>query len=234
MKGTFIPGLVVLIDLRQFEAHLKGKKHIKAAHALRKAMREENESLGFSEGISSHGTSTPVLNDPPKYPQPPITTPDAGFDNEDNLMETPSETAERDELQTSTPIPANVDTSDSTEQVKANDADNNVNPKAEENKDESEAEDSDIDLEREMDKLFLGTGRSKKERQQLSNDDGKPKIGAAKAKRLKKAEKQAALEAEGKAPSKPKKNRKPYDPSAAMQKARGEIMTTGRKAVKKK
>ena len=48
-------------DDRQYEAHLKGKKHIKAAKELRKAMREEDFALGVSDGVSTAGTATPNI-----------------------------------------------------------------------------------------------------------------------------------------------------------------------------
>lgn len=50
-----------IADNRQFDAHLKGKKHIKAAKGLRKAMREEDFALGVSDGISTAGTATPNI-----------------------------------------------------------------------------------------------------------------------------------------------------------------------------
>jgi hypothetical protein len=92
-------------------------------------------------------------------------------------------------------------------------------------------DDSEAELERKLDNLYVG--HDKKDRKQ-PHIDSKPKIGAAKAKRQKRAEKMAALEAEGKAPSKSSKSRRPLDPSAAMQKARGETATSGRKQGKKK
>lgn len=95
-----------------------------------------------------------------------------------------------------------------------------------------EPEDSDVELEERLDRLLIGSSRKKKERAAVGND-GQAKIGAAKAKRQKRAEKQAALEAEGKGMTKSGKNRKPYDPSAAIQKARGETTTTGKRLSKK-
>jgi hypothetical protein len=92
-------------------------------------------------------------------------------------------------------------------------------------------DDSETELERKLDNLYVG--HDKKDRKQ-PHIDNKPKIGAAKAKRQKRAEKMAALEAEGKVPPKSSKSRRPIDPSAAMQKARGETATSGRKQGKKK
>jgi hypothetical protein len=91
--------------------------------------------------------------------------------------------------------------------------------------------DSVVEIELELDKLLLGQNRPKKN--QLATGNGTPKIGAAKAKRIKRAEKQAGLETEGKGTSKPRKTNKPFDPSAAIQKARGETVTTGKRISKK-
>ena len=91
-------------------------------------------------------------------------------------------------------------------------------------------EDSEAELERRIDHLYLG--HDKKDRT-LRHIENKPKIGAAKAKRQKRAKKMAALEAEGKVPPKSSKARRPIDPSAAMQKARGETATAGRRQGKK-
>ena len=192
---------------------------MKATQALRRAMREEDEKLGVSDGMSTEGTETP--------------NPIPAGESFDVDVEDQPELSEEDEPQTKNEVPHNnAKVSDSNRDSKAEDA--QVDLTSTTNGPELvDQEDSDAELEDELDKLFLGTGRSKSGHTQPSNAD-KPKIGAAKAKRQKRAEKQAALEAEGKAPPKSRKNRKHYNPSAAMQKARGETVTTGKKVSKKK
>jgi hypothetical protein len=189
-------------------------------------MREQDEELGVSDGISTQGTATPI---PKEVEQP--------SDIEPTILE-------GDESSISSPVLSTWEkvkprTTDDGHEVEFSDSDRpqpDVKDGEVDDDDKSlknVGDNSEFGLEDELDKLFLAAGRTKKERLPLSNDT-KPKIGAAKAKRQKKAEKQAALEAEGKLPPKSHKNRKPYDPSAAIQKARGETVTTGRKSAKKK
>jgi hypothetical protein len=212
----------MIVDNRQFEAHLKGKKHIKAAQALRRAMREEDFALGVSDGMSTVGTATPVAKDENKVEEPegieidldedPIIVDEARNVKEESEPEevlVPSAAAVEDGIETS-----NEDEHDEKETG---------------TKSDDTSKDSDEDLEKGIEDLLLD---GKKPRTQAAQE-AKPKIGAAKAKRLKRAEKQAALEAEGKAPPKNRKPRKPYDPAAAIQKARGETVSTGKKGGKK-
>jgi DnaJ homolog subfamily A member 5 len=205
---------------RQFQAHLKGKKHIKAVQALRREMREEDAILDYSDDA--------VMNDPP-VPHPMNADGDEvdtlhhdaphhdAFDV--NIDHEPVEDDHRDEK--------TLNERDADSEIGENHADGEKElPPTNDPDDDSETE-----LERKLDNLYVG--HDKKDRKQL-HIDNKPKIGAAKAKREKRAEKMAALEAEGKAPPKSSKSRRHIDPSAAMQKARGETATSGRKQGKKK
>ena len=192
-------------------------------------MREEDESLGVSDGISTHGSATPIAKDVELSPGIEATSPQV---NEYDIAPTVSSKSQVKRLQHTKEVSSQdvdgLESSKNTDTDEDHDPENiKVNPKSQPNVDE----DSEVKLERELDKLFLGTGRTK---ESMQFQEGKPKIGAAKAKRQKKAEKQASLEAEGKLPPKPLKNRKPYDPSASMQKARGETVATGRRNTKKK
>ena len=199
---------------RQFQAHLKGKKHIRAVQALRREMREEDASL---DGLIDPGTSNPETSFSLQSDKNEVDS--LGHDaSEVNVEAESMGQSSEDEM------PRNErDREDEIGSVQG-DEDNycQVNEPGEE---------SETELERGLDNLYLGRG--KKDRRQ-PHIDNKPKIGAAKAKRQKRAEKVAALEAEGKLPPKPSKSRKPVDPSAAMQKARGEIATSGRRQAKKK
>ena len=218
-------------DDRQYEAHLKGKKHIKAAKELRKTMREEDFALGVSDGVSTAGTATPNI---PKNRDSFDIDPDFAEElEEEQEFVYLDETVPEEEITTGTeenplgPIiqqPKEDATNPSPDPSPKAPPQNPSHAAAET---DSSASESEASLEKELDALFLG----KKDRQQPTQDP-KPKLGAAKAKRQKKAEKLAALEAEGKAPPK-RKARKVYDPVAAMQKARGETVTTGRKGKKK-
>jgi hypothetical protein len=185
-------------------------------------MREEDENLGVSDTISTHGTATPDANVARKSADAEPARPEGARDIDNDNVEALRPSQERMDGQ-------EIDDTDSETHT---DVDNNT--KHTEVRDQSNhmEEASDVELERELDKLYLGPGHPKNEHPQLSAE-GKSKIGAAKAKRQKRAEKQAALEAEGKSPQKPRKNRKPFDPSAAVQKARGETVTTGKRAKKK-
>jgi hypothetical protein len=196
-------------------------------------MREEDENLGVSDTISTHGTATPDTNvaresvdvEPTRAEEPSDT------DNENVEPNVPAsqhsprpsqELLDRQEMEvTDSEIQTDVDS-------------NMIDTKATGTHQQSNhtEDNSDVELERELDRLYLGPGHPKQEHPQPSTE-GKPKIGAAKAKRQKRAEKQAALEAEGKSPQKPRKTRKPFDSSAAVQKARGETVTTGKRAKKK-
>jgi molecular chaperone DnaK (HSP70) len=193
-------------------------------------MREEDENLGVSDTISTHGTATPDANVARKSadaePPHPEGAPDIDNDNvETNVQETEHTLRPSQERLDGQEI-------DDTDSETHTDADNNTKQTEVRDQSNQMEEASDVELERELDKLYLGPGHPKNDHPQLSAE-GKPKIGAAKAKRQKRAEKQAALEAEDKSPQKPRKNRKPFDPSAAVQKARGETVTTGKRAKKK-
>jgi hypothetical protein len=177
-------------------------------------MREEDETLGFSDAMSTQGTATPNPN----------AIDESVIDQDDELPndEVSSETGHSipeieipDTGETPQPAPA-IPQKEETDFNPLDERDN-------------AGGNSDIELERELNQLFLG-GKADKP---IMADEGKPKMGAAKAKRQKRAEKQAALEAEGKAPPKSRTNRKQYDPSSAIQKARGETVTTGKKTKKK-
>jgi len=214
---------------------LKGKKHIKAAKELKKAMRAEDFALGVSDGVSTAGTATPNLkHNGDSY--------DVDETNEEEdvhqdfvyLDEIVDKEEPVDSKEKSTEDGAEKTLVDGgEEELPSEKPDETLEKQTPPNPfptdDESSASDSETLLEKELDALLLG---SHKDRTQPSSQETKPKIGAAKAKRQKKAEKLAALEAEGKAPQN-RKQRKAYDPVAAMQKARGETVTTGRKGKKK-
>jgi hypothetical protein len=187
-------------------------------------MREEDEILGVSDEISTRGTATPNAKDPTIDPEE-----DSQQDLFENGRVSDNIDSVFDEKEPDTKANLAGHTERATEEEdESNASDDDVKPQPE--KADTAVASSDVELEREINQLFLGSKGEKTH----GSEEGKPKIGAAKAKRRKRAEKQAALEAEGKAPSKSRGNRKVYDPSAAMQKARGETVTTGRKSVKKK
>lgn len=186
-------------------------------------MREQDEELGVSGTFSTPGTATPIPNDVEQSSEIKPTVLEVE-ESRPPSNTTPSN-LETDKPRNSKQL-HEIESLDSDNQADTDDDNVEKDPKLQKEVDE----DSGVELERELDKLFLGT---KKDRPPPSNDT-KPKIGAAKAKRQKKAEKQAALEADGKSSPKPHKNRKPYDPSAAIQKARGETVATGRRPTKKK
>ena len=192
-------------------------------------MREQDESLGVSDGTSTHGNATPTAKHAESLPD--IKSTISEIDENGVAPADPSELEvkrSRYTKEVASHQDDNLEYDKNIDFYEENDHNNiEVNSKSQTTVDK----DSEIELERELHRLFLGNGWTKKE-PGLSKDS-KPKIGAAKAKRQKKAEKQAALEAEGKLPPKPLKNRKPYDPSAAMQKARGETVVTGRRNTKK-
>jgi len=191
-------------------------------------MRDEDESLGMSDGLSTQGTDTPLTKEEPlpaemfKIPVYKVEP-----DEEEEEVEMQAEEEEDVEEKNEARDENDEDQDDPGENEPQTDG---KTLKATETKDDQES--SDAELQKDLDNLFLGSNRNKTGRSQ-QNSDGKPKLGAAKAKRQKKAEKLAALEAEGKAPPKPKKSRQPYDPAAAIAKARGETVTTGRKIKKK-
>jgi hypothetical protein len=204
--------------------HLKGKKHLKTIQALRKEMREEDAILAVSDDTATQGIVTPDLGNFRSSSEVESTL---VLTKQDNTCQSDSKTldGDQDRFSTLNDIQTDVNAleSNSVSNIGIHDVKTNLG------KEDGEI-DTDVELDREISKLLLSLG--KKERVQTINDT-KPKIGAAKAKRQKKAEKQAALEAEGKANLKPHKSRKPYDPSAAVQKARGETATTGRRGSKK-
>jgi DnaJ family protein A protein 5 len=203
---------------RQFQAHLKGKKHIKAVQELRREMHEEDAFLDYSDDAE---TNDPAKPHPTNADDDEIETlhhdgVDVNIGNEsveDDHRD--DQTLKGDAGSEIGEVHGSIAGDGEKESPTTNDPD-----------DDSEAE-----LERKLDNLYVG--HDKKDRKQ-PHIDNKPKIGAAKAKRQKRAEKMAALEAEGKAPPKSSKSRRPIDPSAAMQKARGETATSGRKQGKKK
>ena len=199
---------------RQFQAHLKGKKHIKAVQALRREMREEDANLDNS---IDHVATNPADSFSLK----------SDMDEVDSIQhDAPEVNVEPESMgQSSEGEMARIER-DREDEVGSLHGDEDNDGRVTDPNEGSEAE-----LERGLDNLYLGRG--KKDRRQ-PHIDIKPKIGAAKAKRQKRAEKVATLEAEGKLPPKPSKSRKPIDPSAAIQKARGETATSGRKQAKKK
>jgi DnaJ homolog subfamily A member 5 len=228
-KYTKMKGITVrsLTNDRQFEAHLKGKKHIKAAQALRRAMREEDFALGVSDGMSTVGTATPITKEEKdavdELPEDIGVEFDDGVVVPDILDEAPEANSESEPEKDPAPIA-------SVEEAHESDTDDDAREEdPEKSKDTDDVHSQEDGLEKAIENLLLGG----KDRTQTSQES-KPKIGAAKAKRQKRAEKQAALEAEGKAPPKSRKPRKPYDPAAAIQKARGETVSTGKKNGKKK
>ena len=193
-------------------------------------MRGEDESLGISDGVSTQGNATPIAKDVDLSPGIEVSA--LEVDDVDMAPSAPSKSVAKTPQCTKEVSSQDVDVLESSKNTDSDEDHDRENIKLHPASQGSVDEDSEVELERELDKLFLDTGGTKKESIQFK--EGKPKIGAAKAKRQKKAEKQAVLEAEGKLPPKPLKNRKPYDPSAAMQKARGETVATGRRNTKKK
>jgi hypothetical protein len=175
-------------------------------------MREEDEILGFSDGISTQETETPSTHDADSLKDAATGAAVSGIDNPADNERLDSENKHHDT------------------QLEPFEEEGNNIPDTIHNQLPDENRRSDAELERELNQLFLGTRNDRTN----GASEGKQKLGAAKAKRQKRAEKQAVLEAEGKGPSKSKGPRKAYDPSAAIQKARGETVTTGRKSVKKK
>jgi len=217
---------------RQFEAHLKGKKHLKAVQALRRSMRQEDENLGVSDPVSTHGTATPDAS----VAQKPFTTEpskaNGTLDVEEESVESDVEELHHTHRPNTERLNAkDMDETHSESSVEIDNNRRNAKQTVGEEGFNSGGGDSDVELERELDKLYLGVDHTNKQRPPPA--DGKPKIGAAKAKRQKRAEKQATLDAESRSPQKPRKSRKPFDPSAAVQKARGETVTTGRRTKKK-
>jgi hypothetical protein len=189
-------------------------------------MREEDEILGVSDGISTQGTATPNAKDPTIHPKE---------DNQHDVFESGRDDSNNiDSVVDEKELDTKEDLAGHTEPAIEEDEENvlGTDVKSQPDKPDDSAASSDVELEREINQLFLGSNGEKTRAHE--SEQGKPKIGAAKAKRQKRAEKQAALEAEGKAPPRSRGNRKVYDPSAAMQKARGETVTSGRKTVKKK
>lgn len=192
-------------------------------------MRGEDGSLGVSDGVSTHGGATPIADDVELLHDIEVAAPEV---DEDDISPSASLKSEPKAPQHLKEVSSqDVDSLKSIKSTGSNEDHDRENIKVHPTSQANVEEDSEVELERELDKLFLGIARTKKE--SILFQEGKPKIGAAKAKRQKKAEKQAALEAEGKLPPKPPKIRKPYDPSAAVQKARGETVVTGRRNAKK-
>lgn len=192
-------------------------------------MREEDESLGVSDTLSAQGTDTPIS----KYAEDGFETQTPVHGNIDSENHQPP--LPGNEVQSGTDIVYdNIEALDFGTDVPDDMHLHSASAKpTHPNAASEDPEDPDADLKHELDKLYLSTGRAKKDRTQHVNES-KSNIGAAKAKRLKRAEKQAALEADGKTPPKPRKNPRPYDPGAAIQKARGETVTTGKKVSTKK
>jgi len=195
-------------------------------------MREEDESLGVSDAVSTHGTATPDTNISRKPVDIEPSDVDGTLDLEDGSLEPDVEesqyTRRRSEER------HNSNDMDRTRSENLTDRENNMTSTKQTAvgyQSNDEEGNSDVELEREIDKLHLGLDYTSKAHPVPA--DGKPKIGAAKAKRQKRAEKQAALDAEGRSQHKPRNSRKPFDPSAAVQKARGETVTTGRRTKKK-
>ena len=188
-------------------------------------MRMEDEALGFSNDTLAQIAATALRASPP-----PDTGSDVASISGFGAAVSTTETSIGGDSFDNTPV-----TSDSNCLLQ-NDPENSVEKEAKRSPAESDHPeeqpdaDSEVELEHELDNLLLGGNRRSKSREPASHND-KPKIGAAKAKRQKKADKLAALEAEGKTPTKSRKSHIP-NPTAAMQKARGETATTGRKVVK--
>lgn len=181
-------------------------------------MRMEDEAFNVSDGLSTPGTATPVAE--------PHESENRSTNMENDLNGEGHEC--RDQRQ------ENVASTNSNPQSTIEIQDPASPPGSTKSESDNEASvDSDKELEQELADLLIGSGKGKKGREEASHD-GQKKIGAAKAKRQKKAEKLAALEAEGNAPAKPRKGKKIYDSTVAMQKARGETAKTGKKASKRK
>lgn len=195
-------------------------------------MREEDESLGVSDAISTHGTATPDANLARKPADIELTDAGETLDLVEESLEPEIEKPQytrrgSEERQNSKDM-------DGTQSENLTDEENEMTSTKqalEGNLSDHDEGSSDVGLEHEIDKVYLGLDHSNKTHPVPT--DGKPKIGAAKAKRQKRAEKQAALDAEGRSQQKPRNSRKSFDPSAAVQKARGETVTTGRRTKKK-
>jgi hypothetical protein len=195
-------------------------------------MREEDENLGVSDAISTHGTATPDANLARKTVDIELTDASETLDLVEDSVDPEREKSQythrgSEERQNSKDM-------DGTQSENLTDEENEMTSTKETlegNQSDHDEGSSDIELEHEIDKLYLSHDHSNKTHPVPT--DGKPKIGAAKAKRQKRAEKQAALDAEGRSQQKSKNTRKPFDPSAAVQKARGETVTTGRRTKKK-
>jgi len=211
----FLPYRLMNANLwsRQFQAHLKGKKHVKAVQSLRREMREEDASLD--------GSIDPGTRNPETFP----------LKLDKNEVESIGHDASEANMEHESMGQSSEDEMPRNERGRENEIGSVQGDEYNYRRVNDPGEDSETELERGLDDLYLGRG--KKDRRQ-PHIDNKPKIGAAKAKRQKRAEKMVALEAEGKLPPKPSKSRKPVDPSAAMQKARGETATSGRRQAKKK
>jgi hypothetical protein len=227
----------LLTFIRQFEAHLKGKKHIKSVDALRRKMKVEDEILGVSDGLSTSDNSTPTLV--PSFDvlkQENHDTDTEPFDaNGDKVLESPLpllnpplDSSVGPEPEPETGIDQQTFRKDFS-RLKTNSEPIDIT----ESTDSSDSEQEE-DLSQGLNELLLGTSGGRNEKLQESQNS-KKKIGAAKVKRQRRAEKRAATDAaEGKSQTKPRKPSKPYDPVTVMQKARGETTITGRRVGKRK
>lgn len=178
-------------------------------------MREEDASLDNSEGPATSNPATPLSLHSEEDEVDSVHHEASEIDAEDEPGEQNSQTKE---------APNEENGEDKNGSIRGN-RDDGARVK------DDPADDSEAELERGLDNIYLGSGKKDHKQPHIDN---KPKIGAAKAKRQKRAEKMAALESEGKLPGKSSKSRKAIDPSAAMQKARGETATSGRRQARKK
>jgi hypothetical protein len=200
---------------------------MKAIEALRRAMKKEDELLGFSEDVAPPTMETP-LDTPVK------SISDVGIISDDEIL---SRTVLKSHASNSTSAVKDPYHTEGLRQEEAFEEDDGIDEQVlgvaewQDHLPETTG-DSGTQLERELDKLLLGAGRRKKGRDQPPHDV-KPNVGAAKAKRLKRAEKLAALAPENAPSNRPRKKDDP-NPAAVMQKARGETTTTGKKPAKKR
>ena len=195
-------------------------------------MFEEDENLGVSDALSTNGMATPDTDFVQRAVDVDRPHNEETFDLDEESVDPKVQGTQHTVQPTQEPLDGRDIEAANSERLSNADDIVNANQTGRENRVNDAEPISDVELERELNKLYLGVSHIQNEHQQ-SPANGKPKIGAAKAKRLKRAENRAALEAGDRTPQKPMKNRKPFDPSEAVQKARGETVTTGRRTKKK-
>ena len=119
-------------------------------------MRDQDRNLGFSDGISSNGTVTPIAKNAEQLNEFEDTPSEV---DENDLLHLAPTIAETQFLQPPKDTPRTVYVDPSNSERVTDSADVEANSTAQKDEDEG----SEIKLERELDKLFLGAGRTKKE-----------------------------------------------------------------------